>query len=159
MIKINNGAFQHNDIQTILTPQQVQVIGQHAFEFNRKLETLIIISDTIKIESFAFYSCEALETIIFVGKSIVVEENAFEGCFNIQQILISDKSETQISINGIDSISQSLLTNKCGEYCHYLYQQSTTKLYIYGGGSIDSFASFEYKQQIKEVIIIEGIRN
>ena len=155
LTRINDGAMQHNQIEIIVIPENVEYIGRHAFEMNRKMRTVIIKSKNVVIDENAFYGCDTLQTIVFDGETMRTT-NAFEGCEQLTQIQV--KQRETISLNEqktITEIQKTTTDGYCGDSCYYLIEE--TKMRIYGSGPVEQIIDFNQKETINEIVIEEGI--
>lgn len=111
--------------QSYKVPDDVTVIGDHAFLNNEKLKD-VTISDSVKtIGQFAFARCNKLEKITIPNSVTLIDNRAFYGCINLQKVVISGNVEiigenafasctklnTVVLENGIKNIGDSVFYN------------------------------------------------
>lgn len=100
VVEIGSGLFrQANQLEEVVLPESVRVIGSNAFSGLRKLTKI----DTAKVEEFgvsAFENCEQLTEIDFTSAT-KISNNAFKNC----------KHLSEIALNNVQVISQSAFTN------------------------------------------------
>ena len=74
--------------KNVSIPNTVEVIGEGAFEDNKKIELVVIPNSVTKIEPYAFWGCDNLDTVV-LGKGMKeVGDYAFAGCKGLKQISI-----------------------------------------------------------------------
>ena len=104
---IGNMAFKGKEIETIVIPDTVEIIGERAFCDCKKLKK-VVLDKSVLIDSVAFYGCDSLADesgfvivnhILFryLGQEknvaipegvIVIDEGAFERCRTIESVSI-----------------------------------------------------------------------
>jgi len=85
---INNVAFRHSNLETVILPENLLAIGLNAFLDSEKLSE-VIFDENSKIKSIldaAFMDCIALETIEIPDGVVYVGKYAFSGCEELSSI-------------------------------------------------------------------------
>ena len=90
---IGNRAFANSEIESI-DLNNVTQIGESAFEYCCKLQT-VVFGNTLKtIGKYAFYNCEVLSEVELPDSVISIEENAFWACKGIKKIVLGKGLQT-----------------------------------------------------------------
>lgn len=83
LVEIGNFAFHHTNIVSITFPSSLRKIGQGAFEYAAKLQTLNLPDDISYIGSQAFYSCTKLTTVNYSKNYASVPNSCFAFCTSL----------------------------------------------------------------------------
>ena len=75
---------------TLTIPANVDSIGENAFYNCNKLDTVIIKSTDIFIDSYAFSSCYGLKSVVLPTNMTVINKRVFSGCSNLISINIPE---------------------------------------------------------------------
>ncbi|MBR1611859.1 MAG: leucine-rich repeat domain-containing protein, partial [Methanobrevibacter sp.] len=103
---IGNNAFQFcSNINSLTIPNSVISIGDSAFQYCTGLTSVVLPSNIVQIGSSVFRDCRALTSIIIPNAVERISEYAFYGCENLNSILIP---------NSVDSIGGSAFFNCSG---------------------------------------------
>lgn len=82
-------AFSGNqDIQEVILPSGVRVIGEAAFLHCEQLKNITITEEVAQIEDMAFAGCTALNHLIIPGSVQSIGRNAFSGCSSLDDLLV-----------------------------------------------------------------------
>ena len=85
---IDEDAFYNSDITSVVIPNSVTRIKEHAFYGCSSLTSIIIPNSVTEIEEYAFYGCSSLTSIIIPNSVTEIEEYAFWGCNRLASIII-----------------------------------------------------------------------
>lgn len=69
----------------------VKIIGQSAFEGNKRLELVVLGSKTKQIQEYAFYNNTALTSVDMGKKTVTIGERAFAYCTKLSDVRWSEK--------------------------------------------------------------------
>jgi hypothetical protein len=144
-------------MKTLFIPSNIEKIEELAFAFNYDLERVVMTSQNITIEEYAFYKWLKLKDVYFIGRNMRIESISFEKCDNLEKIKVTEEYSNENKMNGIEINKELLITGKCGELCEYLIDKETKQMIIYGNGNIESFETIDNEIGIKEIIIEEEI--
>lgn len=78
--RIEEGAFSKTDIEHLVIPNSMRIIGMKAFAYCGHLTKVIIEEGCRKIESRAFSRCSNLTTVKLPASLEVIASDVFEGC-------------------------------------------------------------------------------
>lgn len=81
-------AFHSNDLNRVLLPKTISVIGDYAFEDCRNLEDVNIPESCTHIGSFAFSQCLNMQEITFPEALQEIGQYAFRYCKSIKEVTI-----------------------------------------------------------------------
>lgn len=127
--------------------------------------TDIEIPDGITIlENEAFVNCESLQKITIPGSVSEIEKEAFLGCTNLKDIYYCGSGKQWKSMKiGIDNDAlNDAVIHYIGEF---LFNTETKTLTILHDGSLNGYSSadevpwYEYKDEVKSIIISEDVTN
>lgn len=85
---IENGKLTHyqgNDVNVVI-PDNVESIGEHAFEGYKNLKSVRIPDGVTEIGECAFKGCSSIEEVGFPKKLEIIGEYAFKGCKKLEEI-------------------------------------------------------------------------
>jgi len=71
-------------------PDGTEIIGESAFQYCKKLESVILPATLQKIEAWAFGGCEALRSISIPKGIKEISERTFSSCRNLESVEIPD---------------------------------------------------------------------
>lgn len=95
---LTQGVFQDTDIETVVIPETVKVIGLQAFKNCTALSSVTIRpnSELQMISALAFENCSALKTIDLENaeKLKTIETKAFSNCKSIEKVQLPSNLET-----------------------------------------------------------------
>ena len=87
----------YNGTQTnVIIPEEVNVIGEKAFQGCKFIENITIPSSVTRIEKYAFQQCSGIKELIIPDSVTFIGESAFKWCYSLTSITIPD-SVTEIS--------------------------------------------------------------
>lgn len=90
VIRIGNHAFERNkQLVTVVIPEGVVEIGGYAFNGCRNLQRIYLPSTLKRIGRFAFRDCPLVEVILPQGIE-VIEKNAFQSCTTMRRFYMPD---------------------------------------------------------------------
>lgn len=78
---------------TYTIPDYIQIIGNHAFKNQNKLEKIIISDSVTEIGKYAFEDCQNLREVIMSKNIKKIDENAFENCYSLRYLVIPNSIE------------------------------------------------------------------
>ena len=87
---IGNYAFKSKNIKSVTIPDTITSIGECAFIFCEKLETVKLSSSLTEIGYDAFSGCVSLKSIDIPNSVTSIGKSAFSGCIKLESIKISD---------------------------------------------------------------------
>ena len=91
LVKIEDMTFAEREtLKSIIIPNNVTIIGLHAFQGCSNLTSVTIPNSVITIEYGAFGNCFSLSGVIIPDSVISIGENAFNGCLSLVDINIPD---------------------------------------------------------------------
>lgn len=111
---VPGSAFYESNIQTIDIPNNIRIIGNHAFQDCSSLTSITIPDSVTMIGPYAFCGCSSLKSIVILNNVMIIYDKAFSDC-----------GELEINYNGtvlewknliVDSrkvFSQSIYTCNC----------------------------------------------
>lgn len=77
---INYGVYSRNNLISIVMPDSITYVGQSAFSFCSKLESVTFSKNISSIMSNAFSSCTALTSVVLPDSLTKLQSSAFNGC-------------------------------------------------------------------------------
>ena len=84
---IPNWFMKYSDVLTSLViPDNIKHIGNHAFANNRNLETVMLPTNLKRIEGRAFFECYKLKTCVIPNMVEYIGDAAFADCHGIEVI-------------------------------------------------------------------------
>lgn len=84
--------FNNTNLETIILPDSLTVIGKNAFSGCKNLSEVVISEKLTEIQENAFLNCKSIKNIdLYNVKNIGA--NVFSGCDSLQYIIMSDKIE------------------------------------------------------------------
>ncbi|MCR5195155.1 MAG: leucine-rich repeat protein [Pseudobutyrivibrio sp.] len=101
--KIEDYEFMECNFKTVVLPEGLKEIGEHAFSQCKKLESINLPESLTKIDTGAFNKCESLKTIQFPENLELLGNESFSNCTSIKTIVIPDniKSASETSADEI----------------------------------------------------------
>ena len=85
-------------MKKVTMPNAVTIIGDSAFEYCGRLETVVFSKNLTKIGRSAFFACNALDNVVIPNGVTEIGSNAFNDCDELKNIIIPD-SVTKIGAN------------------------------------------------------------
>lgn len=80
--------------ERVTIPDTVEVVGESAFENNRKVQLVVIPKSVKRLDAYVFWGCNNLEEVV-LGKGLTaVDEYSFAGCTGLKQITIPDNVQS-----------------------------------------------------------------
>lgn len=98
VIRIGYCAFYQCQIQSILLPESIRVIGQEAFYKCNQLQSITLPESLESIGYKAFYNCEQLQSITIPSNVNSIMSESFGVCSSLQ-IVRFDDSRTRCEVN------------------------------------------------------------
>lgn len=80
-----------SDLSELNLPEDLEIIGDDAFEYCTGLEKLVLPDKVRIIGKYAFMSCQSLKEVTISENAEEVGRNAFWGCKKLESIVIPDK--------------------------------------------------------------------
>ena len=117
----SNSPSLYHDITKIVLPSTLKIIGEKAFDYCIKLESIGIPDSVTTICSGAFFRCDSLDEIIIPESVTSIEGHPFFGCKNLARINVDPGNKSYMSENGI------------------LYDKNQKELICYPGGKSDAY--------------------
>lgn len=87
---IGEKAFQEYDMTSIIIPNTITLIEEHAFEDCKQLKKIDIPDSVTEISSHAFCGCENLEEVNLGSELKTIGQNAFVSCNSLKSIRIPE---------------------------------------------------------------------
>lgn len=99
---ISDGAFENENLKTVVISENVETIGEDAFAGCPNLET-VVFADNSKIETIGTgaFKSTSVKNIILPKYVKTVGENAFEGCSELEKVVFEDAEEDLQAENDI----------------------------------------------------------
>ena len=144
-------------MESISIPDSVTSIGNYAFYNCKSLKEIKIPAGVTSIGNYAFYGCESLKSVA-IPADANIGECAFDGCGDIEFTTIPESEPVSITSDG---------GYRWGNLTWTLDGNGT--LTISGSGDMEDFDEVEqdsssdvwcsslYRDQIKKVVICEGV--
>ena len=85
---INDYMFSYTPTETITIPSSVTSIGNHAFDYCKRLTSITIPNSVTSIGAGAFTGCLTLDNLTLPEYLTVIDANAFNDCKNLSAISI-----------------------------------------------------------------------
>ena len=98
IIEIRAGAFFGGTLQSVIIPNSVKKIGEHAFQDCSSLQPITIPNSVTEIGESAFAGCSSLQSVTIPNSVTKIGQCAFQGCSSLQSLTIPD-SVTEIGEN------------------------------------------------------------
>ena len=90
---IPENLFNSSEIETIVFPSKVTVIGKSAFSGCTHIKSLVLPDGLKTIEDNAFYGCTRLESVVLPESLTYLGENVFYGCEKLGSVTIPGNVE------------------------------------------------------------------
>ena len=103
IVKINDGVFKNSKLKSVTLLENVEEIGNSAFENSEKLTTVSISNPEITIGENAFANCTSLKSVEIVNCTYI-GVNAFASCKNLSEIKLGLTDSTVIKENAFADI-------------------------------------------------------
>lgn len=100
-------------IRSVIIPEGITEIGDHAFDGCCKLETVELPQSLTCIGAYAFYNCSKLSKITLPKNLTQIAESAFSDCCSLSKITVPEKVEElgDNSFAGCSGLSEIRLSN------------------------------------------------
>ncbi len=85
-------------------PNNVQVIGQHAFAGCLNLMEISIPNSVTTLENNSFSDCRALTSVVIPSSVTEIMQNVFSGCSSLKSIRVDENNHTYDSRNNCNAI-------------------------------------------------------
>lgn len=125
------GAFQYNEIQSIIIPDTVTKIGEYVFAGCHELLSVKLPSNLKAISSYSFYECKNLKSLILPDKLETLDKFAISNCYNMPSLTIP-KSVKTIAENAVGYIT--------GNWWPRVSKDDNFKIYCYSNTSGHQYA-------------------
>lgn len=80
--------------ERVTIPDTVEVVGESAFENNKKVQFVVIPKSVKRLDAYVFWGCNNLEEVV-LGKGLTtVDEYSFAGCTGLKQITIPENIQS-----------------------------------------------------------------
>lgn len=105
-IEIGRGAFDATNLESINLPNEVEVLGDGAFNSCMSLQSITLPSNMIKLGNRCFNRCISLTSIIIPDKVKVLGEGCFSGCKDLANVTLGNGVTTirAYAFNYMDSL-------------------------------------------------------
>ena len=87
-VELSHLCFGSTFFESITIPNETNTIPSEAFEYNKKLKTVILPNTITKIDIYAFYGCDSLIDINLQEGLQTISNSAFASCKSLQKITI-----------------------------------------------------------------------
>jgi len=88
VVRIGDDSFKRKEMDCVIIPENVTAVGSRAFAYS-SLASIIISAGITEIGESAFAFCEKLDTYIIIPETIkTIEKNSFAYCKNLPGITI-----------------------------------------------------------------------
>lgn len=84
--EIRSFTFFSCDLRSVVLPNELTKIGEHAFGANFSLKSIQISNSVKSIGISAFEKCESLEEVLLPERLVTIERSLFEGCKSLKSI-------------------------------------------------------------------------
>lgn len=160
LTEIPDGIFSNTPIKSIVLPDTIEAIGDHAFYRCKSLEEISIPDSVKTIGKSTFNGCSNLKGIDLPQSLTYVGESAFELCESITELLIPSNL-TEIGVCafaglGIDSIHIPSSVKKIGMMA-FSSCENVTEITIENGVESIGDRAFEWNKAT-EITIPESVR-
>lgn len=112
-------------IESISIPETVTKLGESAFQSCSTLTEIEIPSGVKELPNKVFYSCDALTEIVIPENVTTIGKQAFYGCRNLNKIYFEAKEVS--SIPSSSSILTNVFSRIASDAKFYVYRDSTTE--------------------------------
>ena len=85
---VSPSGFKESSLTSVVLPESIRTIGEHAFEGCANLRTVTVSSNLDTIQEKAFANCKRLQTIS-LNNVTYIGDWAFGGCISLQSITLS----------------------------------------------------------------------
>lgn len=164
------------DLETVIIPEGIRVIGDRAFYNCRGLRTVNLPNSLIEIGTQAFQGCDKLERIELPDDLKKIGSNAFAWCQNLKEAILPDSLDF-IEGNAFEVCSALKLNRYDNAY--YLGSKSNPYMMLVSSIEIDNpynaaskivsckihpetkfiaEKAFEFCRQLEEIIIPNGVK-
>lgn len=99
--RIDSMAFAGSNLQTIIIPSSVRIIGDLAFADNKFLSEIIIPEGVVRIGHTAFYCCESLRLVHISSSVTEIGNCVFNSCYQLKAINVDVSNANYVSVDGI----------------------------------------------------------
>ena len=137
--KIDNNAFENEEIVYFETKENIVEIGENAFYNCQKLKKIILNDEIEKIEKNAFGNCLKLNNIVLPENLTSIEESTFENCENLISITFFNniKAIEKDAFNNSNKINFIYYNGNLEDWCEIQFgneysnpAHETSKLYL-----------------------------
>lgn len=105
IIRIDNGVFKNSKLKSLTLSENVEEIGNSAFENSKDLSTLNILNREISIGDNAFYNCTSLKSVE-IANCTYIGVNAFASCNSLTELKLGLTDSTVIEENAFADIGK-----------------------------------------------------
>ncbi len=133
------GAFQYNELQSIIIPDTVTKIGEYVFAGCDELLSVKLPSNLKTICSYSFYECRSLKSLILPDNLETLDKFAISNCYNMPSLTIPKNVKT-LAENAVGYIT--------GNWWPHVEKDDNFKIYCYSNTSGHQYAidnNFEYE--------------
>lgn len=93
VVKVNNLAFQCENINKVILPDTIEVLDEYAFQHCDGLTEIVLPKNLKRIEEYCFYECSKLDNVILPKSLEFIGEYAFRNCVSLRNIQIEGDVE------------------------------------------------------------------
>ena len=111
IVNIGNGAFLGCNAKSISLPSALNRINEHSFALCSNLcDTLVIPQNVEVIDMGAFRECHQLQAIVLPSKLSHISGSAFENCYSLQYIHCDAKEPPSVDFSAFDGVAKDNFT-------------------------------------------------
>lgn len=92
--KIGENAFSNRDVEKVILPPRLRLIGKNAFSWCEHLKEIILPDDLQMIDDGAFSNCSTLERVKFPKDLKFLGANAFRACSSLKELELPESLHT-----------------------------------------------------------------
>ena len=115
--EIPDGLFRNSKLESIILPESIEIIGNHAFDTCWYLKNLELSPNLTDIGDYAFYYCHYLPSIALPVPLSSIGEQAFDHCGNLFSVNIPEKvtSLGSHAFSFCNKMTQAVITGSINE--------------------------------------------
>ncbi len=92
--RIGENAFANLDVEKVILPKGLEIIGKNAFSWCEKLTEIVLPPDLEMIDDGAFSDCSGLSSVTFSSGLKFIGANAFRACSSVKDIELPETLHT-----------------------------------------------------------------
>lgn len=92
--KIGENAFSNRDVEKVILPPRLRMIGKNAFSWCERLTEMVLPDELQMIDDGAFSNCSSLESVKFPADVKFLGANAFRACSSLKELELPESLHT-----------------------------------------------------------------